>query len=512
MATRDEPIDPQEVLAAAEAAHLAARRTVPIPATGRRRPVPEQPTVRLGGAERSAERPTESVAGAGPDRVTVPLDRAADGRATVRLPGRPARPGPVRRRAPLPLAAVVAAGWAALVSFAPVLLLVAFLQAAETGLGFGGPLRVASAGWLLAHGVPVHTPAGPVGFVPLLLTALAGWRVARAGVHVTRAIGARGSGSVRQAGLVAGSVAVGYGLAGTLVATLAGGPGWGTPVPRSGLTLAGFGLLAAGYGALRATGVLARWQPRLPVVLRDGARAGLVAACGVLAAGAALAGIAVAAGGGAAAEILAAYRTNVAGQAGLTLLCLAYAPNLAGWAAAYLVGPGFAVGAGSVVRSSEVTLGWLPPVPVFAALPDGPLPTVGAVLLAVPVAAGAAAGWLLARWAPGWGPATLAAVVSGVVAGGLLGLVAAVSGGPLGGGRLATFGPDPLLVAGFAAVTVTAGAVLGAAAGAVTARRPGGRTVTGGPPEPEGRPRLPGSGPVRARTTPGWPRLRRGPG
>jgi hypothetical protein len=390
------------------------------------------------------------------------------------VPGDPAPGDPAfgaGRRAPLPLAAAVAAGWAAVVSLAPVAALVGILRAAESGFAVSGPVRLAGAAWLLAHGVPVHTPDGPVGLVPLLLTALAAWRVSRAGVHVTQAIGARRLGSVRQAGVAAAAVAIGYGVIGTLVAALSGGPGWGVPVSRAGLTLAGFGFLAAGFGSLRATGVLAVWLRQIPLVLRDGVRAGVIAASGLLAAGAALAGLAVAARGGAAAEIVAAYRTNVAGQAGITLLCLAYAPNLAGWAAAYVVGPGFAVGTGTVVRSSQVSVEWLPPVPVFAGLPDGPLPTLGAVLLVVPIAAGAASGWLVARWARGWGPAALGAVVSAVVGGALLGVVAAVSGGSLGGGQLATVGPDPWLVAGSATATLAAGAVVGAVAAAATGRR-----------------------------------------
>jgi hypothetical protein len=197
-------------------------------------------------------------------------------------------------------------------------------------------------------------------------------------------------------------------------------------------------------------------------VLWLGARSGLTAAMLMLAAGAAVAGVAIAAGGGPAADILAAYGTGVAGQAGLTVLCAAYAPNLAGWSAAYLVGPGFAVGAGTVVRSSEVAMGPLPALPVFAGLPEGALPTVGAVLLALPIVAGGLAGWLLGRGLSGWTRPLLGSVVSGVVAGGSLGLFAAASGGSLGAGRLAEFGPDPVLVAGFSTVTVTAGALLGA--------------------------------------------------
>jgi uncharacterized protein DUF6350 len=442
MATRDEPLDRQEVLAAAEAAHLAARRTAPVTLAG---PPGRRPPA---------------------DRETVRLDRE-----TVRLPRqRPA--DSARSRAPLPVAAGVAAGWAALVSFVPVAVFAILLQAAEAGpFTVAGPVRVASGGWLLAHGVPLQGSSGQVGLAPLALTALAAWRVVRAGVHVTRARGARGGGSVRQAMAAAAAVAVGYALTGALAAMVAGGPGWRVPVPRATLTLAVFGFVAAAYGSLRATGVLARWRARLPPILPDGIRAGLVAATVVLAAGAAVAGIAVAASGGPAAEIVSAYQTGVAGQAGLTLLCLAYAPNLATWAVAYLVGPGFAVGAGTVVRSSEVDAGPLPALPVFAGLPDGPLPTTGAVLLVVPVVAGAIAGWLLARAGGGWPRAVLSSVVSGVVAGGLLGLVAAVSAGPLGGGRLASFGPDAVPVAGFSTLTILVGALLGAATTTLMARR-----------------------------------------
>src|SRR5690606_10693480 len=151
------------------------------------------------------------------------------------------------------------------------------------------------------------------------------------------------------------------GALGLLVAAATAGPGgwWADPV-RAGATLAGGGFLAASYGSFRTTGASAAVAARLPTVLRVGWRAGVVAGLLVLAAGAAAVGIAVAVGGGAAADTIAAYRTGVAGQAGLTLVCLAYSPNLAVWAAAYLLGPGFAVGADTVVRSSEVTLGPLP--------------------------------------------------------------------------------------------------------------------------------------------------------
>ncbi len=179
----------------------------------------------------------------------------------------------------------------------------------------------------------------------------------------------------------------------------------------------------------------------------------------------------MATGGGDAADMIGAYRTGVAGQAGITLVSVAYAPNAAVWSTSYLLGPGFAVGTDTAVRTSEVSVGALPAVPLLAGLPRGPVDGFGALLLAVPVLAGMVAGWLLARrvarlagperaaqrWAELLAPAALAGPVAGVV----LGAAAAVSGGPLGAGRLAQVGPVGWQVGAVAAGVIAAGALLG---------------------------------------------------
>lgn len=449
MTSRDEPTDPGAPTEA-EAAYLAERRTVRIARSGR------------GTAEEAAE--TDNSDGEPP--TTVPPDQ----RATVRLPG-PPHP----RRPPVALAAVVAAASAAVVTFVPVALVVLLLHAVEADeLAVAEPLRLSAAGWLLAHGVPLQASQGAVGLFPLTLTALAGWRLARAGVHVARATGARRSGSWRQALRASGAVAAAYGLFGLLAAALAAGDGWWADPLRAGVTMAGLGFLAASYGSLRSAGVLAVQIVRLPVLVRDGIGTGAVAALLVLAAGAALTGTAVALAGAAAADTLAAYRTGVPGQAGLTLVCLAYAPTLATWGAAYLLGPGFAVGADTVVRSSEVTIGPLPALPALAGLPEGPLPEVGAALLVCVTLFGAVAGWLLGRrWdlRPAWSGLLGRALLAGPVAGLLLGLVAALAAGPVGGGHLSTLGPVPWQVAAFGAALITPGVVLGVAAGVWFTRR-----------------------------------------
>lgn len=432
-------MDPEEVLAAAEDAHLAARRTAP----GQRRP--------------------ETAAGPVPPPVMGGVERRRRARLWLDLGSRQA--------VQLAVASVVAAGWAALQGFLAVLLVMTLVQLAGGQTGSLGALaRLGAAGWLLGHGVPLRTGAGALGLAPLALSGFVIWRVARAGVHVTRAIRARRTGSARSALTVAVAVALAYALIGAIAAAVLDGPGIGVSPVRTALNLGVIGFAAAGAGGLNATGAFDAAVRRTPVLVGDGVRAGVVAALVVLGAGAGLAGLALALAGGDAAETIAAYRTGVAGQAGITLLCLAYAPNAAAWAAAYLLGPGFAVGVDTTVRTTEVSVGALPALPLFASLPSGPLGSSGVALLAVPLVAGMAAGALLVRRrlkAPagaGWSELLGAAALAGPVAGLVLMLACAVSSGPLGGGRLAQVGPAAVQVGLVGAVVVAVGALIGAIA------------------------------------------------
>ncbi|WFE51855.1 DUF6350 family protein [Micromonospora sp. WMMD1155] len=399
-----------------------------------------------------------------------PVDRAAPAR---RVPA-PRAGGSPRGRAPLPVAAGVAAGWAALTSYLPVAIVLGLVQLGTDSTTLTGTLRTALAGWLLGHGVPLHTDSGPLGLAPLALTVLALWRLSRAGVHVSRAIGARDTRSPRRAMVAAGAVGVAYALFGVLAAVLIGTGGPEVSAIRAGATFAVVGTFAALVGAVRITAVTRVLVARIPGPVRDGVRTGLVAGLLLLGAGAGAAGLAVATGGGDAADMIGAYRTGVAGQAGITLVSVAYAPNAAIWSTSYLLGPGFAVGTDTAVRTSEVSVGALPAVPLLAGLPRGPVDGLGALLLAVPVLVGMVAGWLLARRvarlagperAPQrWAEVLTPAVLAGPVAGVLLGLAAAISGGPLGAGRLAQVGPVGWQVGGVATAVIAVGALLGAAA------------------------------------------------
>ncbi|GAA0533800.1 hypothetical protein GCM10010172_13470 [Paractinoplanes ferrugineus] len=468
--TTDRPEDSDDPFAVAEAT-LDVRETIPVDRpTGALDPR-DRPT----GALDPGDRPTGALDPG--DRPTVLVDERRLGeQTTVKVPGQ-RKPPPRARRAPVPVAVAFATLWAAAISYFPVAAVIGLARTLEGQGGLGGAAHAGLAGWLLGHGVPIGTSIGPLGLAPLLLTVLIVWRLNQAGLHVTRAIGARRSGRMGHALLVAFGVALTYSLLGSVAALAVDGKGTDVTPARAAINFFVLGLFGAFVGALRGTDALGMLAHRTPLVMRDGLRTGVMAALFILAAGAGATGLSVAIGGGQAAETISVYHTGVAGQAGITLLSLAYGANVSVWAAAYLLGPGFALGTGSEVGLTDVLVGKLPALPLLAGVPDGPMGAAGAALLAVPVAAGVAAGWLLIlrlRRAPGRAPGEKAelswsrvlgsSALAGPVAGLLLGVSCAASGGPVGDGRLSTIGPDPWQVALVATAVVAAAVAIGAAA------------------------------------------------
>jgi hypothetical protein len=427
------------------------------------------------------------------DRETVRIGREAlSRRTTVKLPGQ-RRPADNQGRAPLAVAAAFATLWAALLSYLPVAAVIGLARTLEGSGGVAGAAHAGLAGWLLGHGVAIGTSIGPLAVAPLLLTLLATWRLNRAALHVTRAVGARHSGSPAAALRVAGAIGVAYAILGWLAALVVDGPGTDVSATRAALNFFALGLLGSLIGSLRSTDGLIVLARRLPSVLRHGIRTGLVATLLIVAIGSAFAGLSIALGGGQAADMIEAYRTGVAGQAGITLLSLAFGANAAAWAAAYLLGPGFLLGTDSAVRLTEVTVGPLPTLPLLAGLPNGPVGAAGALLLAVPVLIGMSAGWLLTRRLsrgrghgvpkrpvqggsprpgeppqhsaqPPWPRVIGAALIAGPVTGLVLGGLAWLSGGALGNGRMSQIGPVAWQVALVAMVVVGISTTIGAAA------------------------------------------------
>ncbi|MBB5871581.1 hypothetical protein F4553_004960 [Allocatelliglobosispora scoriae] len=441
---------------------------------------------------------------AGPDDPRrsrqVEARRPHSGRAPVGPPGVPRQrePVPDRRRAPLAVAAVINTFWAAAVVVVPILALALLAPAIWSAGPSLGAARIGLAMWLLSLGTPLSTSVGTIALAPLGIGAFALWRVMRAGVHTTRAIGARGNGRPRHAVVIGAACGLVYGVLAGLVGWFVNSDVVGVAPLRAALQGLVLGGVAGILGAIKATGSTRTLARRVPRVVRDGTRTGVVAALLVIGAGAGVIGLAIATHYEVAGKILEQYKPGGAGnQAGVTLASLVLAPNFAVWAASYLVGPGFALGTDSVVRASGVAIGGLPAIPAFAALPTGPLTGVATMLLGVPVLAGMTAGWLLVRRrlrprqglvpVVHWGHVLTSSIVAGPVAGVLLGIACLFSGGPLGDGKLAQIGPDALRVALVATGVITIGTVLGAI-GTRAARGLGGLGALTGRPASAERP------------------------
>ncbi|GAA3498838.1 hypothetical protein GCM10019016_059410 [Streptomyces prasinosporus] len=366
--------------------------------------------------------------------------------------------------------------------------------------GAGGALHVAAALWLLAHGaelVRTDTLSGapaPLGVPPLLLLALPVWLLHRAARDAADGEAAGGvppaPGRTAWAGVVLGYLAVGapaalYAAGGALRPVWASA---GACVPLVAAAAAGAGVWTA-YGRPSAPleRALGRALPRgaRHLVLGPDGRPGVAAR-------AAAAGTAVLVGGGAllamaslgwhGGEAQRAFLRLTEGWSGrlaVLLLGVTLVPNAAVWAAAYALGPGFLLGADSLVTPfSSAPTPLLPPFPLLAAVPDagagGPANWAAG---AVPVLAGAVTGWCVGRGAttngarmergermermeraergepeggpPGRAPGVPwprgrtagAAALASVLCAALLALLAALAGGPLGVAALSRFGP-----------------------------------------------------------------------
>jgi hypothetical protein len=128
---------------------------------------------------------------------------------------------------------------------------------------------------------------------------------------------------------------------------------------------------------------------------------------------------------------------------GLIALQACWAPTMLVWALAWLAGPGFAVGAGTLFSPDSVVTGPVPAMPLLGLLPTAPLGTVGLYLPLVITAGTMVASWPRRRRLAvlGLGEAVIAALVAtAVVTLGCLALALAASG-PVGPGRMTQVGP-----------------------------------------------------------------------
>ncbi|MFE5870010.1 DUF6350 family protein [Streptomyces roseifaciens] len=425
--------------------------------------------------------------------------------------------------------------------------------------GAGEALRSAAGLWLLAHGadlVRTDTLTGapaPIGLTPMLLTVLPCWLLYRAARHALEpaveppddhddfpypeavpfeeltpeeilaaaqppppvpAEAAPGPAPGKAAAALLGGyllVAVGA------VVYAASGPVRAEPLSAllhvpvlAGASVAAGMWAAAGRPHGTPPPVLRRALAAVPAGLRRrftrarsaaALRAGAAGTVVLLSGAAVLLAASLAVHAGAVRESLLQITAAWSGRAAVLLLCLALLPNAVVWAAAYGLGPGFAVGTAGVVAPLGITAyPLLPSFPLFAILPTpGPAePLPLAASAAVSLAAGATVAYAavprrgadLAR--SGLGETAAVAALGSVFCALVVTLLTYAAGGTLGASVLATFGPPWHLVGAAALAWTTAVSVPGAivhrwlrrriALGAGAGAGAGVVAVAGGPP------------------------------
>jgi Family of unknown function (DUF6350) len=374
--------------------------------------------------------------------VTVQLERP-------RTQGAPA----TVLRSPLASGAVGAI-WASALGLAFIALpvVLAWVLAPHGEVPAGDALRGGVLAWLAAQHATIGTSAGPLNLVPLGLLAVPAYALYRSGRWAGRA----SVDALPAAVAATATLTAAYVTAVAVVTSLTSDARLGAEVRSVVLGSMVVALVAGGAGVIsggRLWSALADLVPEsVPQVLRG-----------------AVAGLAVLLGGGALLltasmvwhfdRVLGITRALQAGAFGgllLLVLGLLCVPTGVVWAAAYAVGPGFALGIGTTVAPAGVALGPVPAFPLIGGLPaTGPAPTVSLVALGVPLVAGLVVGVLAARRpAETSGQTVTEALAAGVLAGLLLGVLAWLSSGSLGAVRMSELGPDGFKVGAVAALEV----------------------------------------------------------
>lgn len=393
------------------------------------------------------------------------------GRAT---PGRDTRRG----RSPVLAAVLAALGAAGSVLLLTVAVALAGWFSADAGR-YGDTRdasRVGADAWLLAHGAGISLDTASVTVLPLGLTLLCAVATYRAGRWAARTAGLGSAPVDHRAALHAtGVLATVYGVVAMLVAVVATHPRAEAGLLRAlggGFVLAA---LAGGAGIMVASGVARSLVRAAPPWVRNVLVASASGTLLLMAASAFLATGALLADFGTAATVLS--RLQADGPDGLlyTLVQITFVPNVVLLGIAYLLGPGFAVGAGTVVSPTAVVLGPLPSFPLLAALPDAgqATPSWATALVGVPVvvtALGVAAA-LRSGSAGRLDQGAVQGLGAGLVSAAVLAALVLLAGGAAGPGRMAEVGADGSGVLLAAVVSCGAGGLVGGLAGTWWGRR-----------------------------------------
>ena len=377
--------------------------------------------------------------------------------------------------------AAIAAAVGLTVLLAPLTLL--WTLALGAGADWGSLWPVTGLLWQFGHGVPldivvadevraaIGLPAEAATFAlsvtPLALLLFTLFFSARSGVRAARSGAWLG-------GVITGTAA--FAAVAGLVAVTSRVTGIGTSLAMGIALPTGVYLLGSLIGAVayawregdeglvdRLHDVVDSWGDfgAVPAEVARGTAIVLAALTGIGALGVALM---VALRGGEVVALFESAHVDALGATVITLGQLAYLPTLIVWAVAWIAGPGFAIGSATAVSPVGTQLGVVPGIPIFGLLPEnGSMWMLIVVLL--PVAAGALAGWMIRSrlvWegtASGALPRAVIAVAIALLTATAAAILGILASGGIGPGRLVEVGPD----AGMLALAVGGEVLVGAA-------------------------------------------------
>jgi hypothetical protein len=343
-------------------------------------------------------------------------------------------------------------------------------------------LHVGALGWLTAHGSGVHVAGAAITAMPLALTLLAGVVVWRLGVRLGDSVSGHGpdadaiADGMRDWTVLSATTVftVAYGVVAAVTHHLAATPATAPSLARTLGCVVLLGGLVGGCAIAVGSGRAAIWTSFLPLSVRAAASAARSILVWYLVVSAVVLGVALVVDWDAAVNVMSQLHTSPGAATLLVGLCLLLTPNAILFSGSYLLGPGFAVGTHTLVTPTAVVLGPLPMVPLLAALPDdGATPGWVAALLAIPpLVAGVATYVTLGRYPTRrWDEAALRGVGAGLLCAVVFTLLAAVSGGAVGPGRMADVGPFVFAVLLHGIATFGIGGLLGSLAATVRHRR-----------------------------------------
>ena len=342
-------------------------------------------------------------------------------------------------------------------------------------------MRMGALAWLAGHGSGFTVMGARITLVPLGLTAISAWSMWRLGHRVGDAVSGHGPDADRISDgerdfTVPTAILLffaAYAVVVVVVATLAAGSTADPSVPRALAWTALMTAFVAAPAIAIGSGRAAIWTAFMPATVRAGAAvAGAVLSTQLVVSALAVL-VALAVSFDDAATMTSRLHPSPS-EAGLyALVNAAYVPNAALFSASFLLGPGFAVGGATLVSPGAVVLGPLPVVPLLAALPAVGTPAgwVGGLMLLPPLVAGVAAFRALRRRPLTWDQVALAGCGGGIAAGLGLTVLASLSGGAAGPGRMRFVGPFTRDVLVHAVTACGVGALLGASVLALLAWR-----------------------------------------